>query len=407
MNSAENYLRNLLMVSEPKKKSSHQGIRRDYGKPLVKLTLALVLIGLAMVYSASAPLSEPLSGDSEFHLLRQAQKALVGIVLMMFFAKFDYRKLRKYAKPFLWASVGLLLGLLIIPEESSLIGEVTSGQGDSEKIRRWYYIFGMSFQPSEFAKFAVILWAAHTAVIKSKSVENFMKGTLPFLIVMGVISILIVLEPDLSQAFLIAVSLFAVLYLAGSKSTHLLYVVLAGLLLLGLFCYLEPYRWERILAYLGISGSSQGVNYQGDQSQIAIGSGGLVGLGWGAGRQKMRFLPEAHKDFIFAIIGEEFGLLGGIVLITGYACFAYFGFKIARAAKDRFGYYLSSGLVVMIILGAILHMLVVEVMVPATGLTLPFISYGGSSLVVSLASVGVLRSVAKVSAGKVRTKAGS
>jgi len=390
--------------ADEKKKISGSGVRKDHGKPLIMLTFAFVVTGLAVVYSASAHISEAATGNQWYLLIRQAQKALVGILLMILFSKIDYRNLRKLAKPLLWVSFVLLLVLLILPAESSLLGGVAGSDGGS-KVRRWYSLFGMSFQPSEFAKFAVILWGAHTAVVKSRFLENFTKGVVPFLVTMGIVAFLVVIEPDLSQAFLIAVTLLAILYLAGSRKAHLLPVVLAGILAFILFCRMEPYRWERVMAHIGASGTSQGVNYQSEQSLIAIGSGGLVGVGWGAGRQKLKFLPEAHKDFIFSIIGEEFGLLGSLLIISGYCYFFYLGLKIARSAKDMFGYYLSSGIVVMIILGAIINMMVVVVLVPSTGLPLPFISYGGSSLVVSLVSVGVLRSVAKVSAGTARSKA--
>lgn len=385
------------------KRSSRSGVRKDHGKALVRLTLAFVLIGLAVVYSSSAHISEAANGDDWYLLVRQAQKAVVGILLMILFSKIDYRNLRKLAKPLLWVSFFSLLVLLLLPEDSSLLGGVAGSDG--EKVRRWYSLFGMSIQPSEFAKFAVILWGAHTVVTKASFLENFKKGVLPFLVVLGVIAFLVVVEPDLSQAFLISVTLLGILYLAGSRKAHLVPIVLVGILAFLLFCRMEPYRWERLMSHIDDSGSSEGINYQSEQSLIAVGSGGLVGVGWGAGRQKLRFLPEAHKDFIFSIIGEEFGLLGALLIITGYGYFCYLGLNIARSAKDRFGYYLSSGIVVMIVLGAILNMMVVVVLIPSTGLPLPFISYGGSSLVVSLVSVGVLRSVAKVSAGNLRMKA--
>lgn len=389
-------------------KSTQPGLRRDYGKNLVLLVLALVLFGLTMVYSSSSHFSEVRAGEPSFFFLRQLQKAVVGIVVMLIVSRIDYRKFVPLAKPFLWVSAGFLLVLLVLPEDSHLIGGPAFAGTKLEGVRRWLFLGGFSFQPSELAKFSVILWGAHTAVKKARDVEQFTKGVLPFLLVMGGVALLVVLEPDLSQAFLITMSLFLILYLAGSRKRHLAAVILVGLALFILFCRMEPYRWDRLMTYLGRSDSvaAQALEYQGEQSKIAIGSGGLVGVGWGASRQKLMFLPEAYKDFIFSIIGEEFGFLGAGLLIAAYCYFAFLGFRIARAAKDRFGYYLSLGIVAMIVFGALINMMVVTVIIPATGVTLPFISYGGSSLLVSLASVGVLRNIARVSAGKVRAAHG-
>ncbi|MFQ6103103.1 MAG: putative lipid II flippase FtsW [Candidatus Glassbacteria bacterium] len=383
------------MVSESRRrKTSHGRGRKDYGKSLVLLTMVLVVAGLVVVYSATAHISKDITGDTERLFMRQAEKALFGILLMIGISRLDYRKWGRLSKFLLWVSFALLLGLLILPE-----GHFLLGPSRSVSARRWYNIFGLSVQPSEFARFAVIVWAADTAVRKGRSIEKFVKGTLPFIIVMAVISFLVVIEPDLSQAILISLSLLALLYLAGSRSVHIISIILVGIVVFFIFCRMEPYRWKRVKDHLGLSESSEEVGYQGRQSRIAIGSGGIIGAGGGAGKQKLKYLPEAHKDFIFAIIGEEFGFIGAALLVMGYAYFGYLGLRIARTAKDRFGFYLSSGLVVMIILGATLNMLVVTVIFPATGLTLPFISYGGSSLVVSLMSVGVLRNIARVSRG--------
>jgi len=196
-------------------------------------------------------------------------------------------------------------------------------------------LFGISFQASEFAKFAVILWGAATAQNKLNSIENFSKGVFPFLLTMAGVPILVALQPDLSQAALIAVSLFIILYLAGSRKAHLVPIVLSGIACFVIFCYLEPYRWRRLLGFLGLSGTAGGINYQGDQSLIAIGSGGVFGVGWGAGKQKLFFLPEMHKDFIFASVGEEFGLLGAVLLIIGYGIFVIPGDQNSQGGKGQ------------------------------------------------------------------------
>ncbi len=391
--------------SQTNRRKKHEpGLRRDYGPNLVLLVLALVLVGLAVVYSSSSHFSDIRTGDPATYFIRQLEKAVAGIVIMLVVSRIDYRKLIPFAKPALWFSAGLLLFLLLVPEESSLVGGPIFKDTPLEGKKRWLFLGGFSFQPSEIAKFSVILWCAHTAVRKARDVEHFTKGVLPFLLAMGGVSFLVVFEPDLSQAFLITISVLLILYLAGSRKRHLAAVVITGVLLFALFCRLEPYRWERVKVHVGISDSpaAQKYTYQGEQSKIAIGSGGLTGVGWGASRQKMMYLPEAYKDFIFSIVGEEFGFLGAGLLVAAYCYFAALGLRIARAAKDRFGYYLSLGIVVTIVLGALINMMVVTVLVPSTGITLPFISYGGSSLIVSLASVGVLRNIARVSAGKVR-----
>jgi cell division protein FtsW len=391
------------MISYEEKDNLIPGRRRNYGRSLLILTLFLVAGGLIAVYTSSAHISRDLTGESGYFLEQQALKALVGLVLMLILSRLDYQKLRRITKPLLWISFLLLLILLVLPESSSLLGGPSAPPGE-EKVRRWFSLFGVTLQPSEFAKFAVVLWGAHTAVNKARLMEDFNKGILPFAFVMVLISLPIVLEPDLSQSMLISLSLLLILYLAGTRKSHLVPILLAGLVLFVVFCTLEPYRWDRVKGYFGISGTTQGVNYQENQSLIGLGSGGVFGVGWGAGRQKLRFLPEAHKDYIFSIIGEEFGFVGATLLVLAYIYFAYLGLAIARDARDSFGFYLASGLVFMIVIGALINLLVVTGIVPSTGLTLPFISYGGSSLVMCLGSVGVLRNIARLSTMGVLSK---
>jgi cell division protein FtsW len=392
------------MISDDgKNKSGRTAGRKNYGRSLLILTVFLVAGGLIAVYTSSSHISRGLTGESDYFLKHQAIRAAAGLVLMLLLSRLDYQRLRTVTKPLLWVSFLLLLFLLFLPESSSLLGGPPAEDG-GEKVRRWLSLFGFTFQPSELAKFAVILWGAHTAVNKARLMEDFGKGVLPFMFVMMVIALLIVVEPDLSQSVLICLSLLIMLYLTGARKSHLIPIVLTGAVLFVIFCLLEPYRWERVLGHLGISGTTQGVNYQENQSLIGLGSGGVFGVGWGAGRQKLKFLPEAHKDYILSIIGEEFGFAGAALLVLAYVYFAHLGFAIARDARDSFGFYLSSGLVCMIVVAALINMLVVTGLVPSTGLTLPFISYGGSSLFVCLGSVGVLRNVARLSTMGVMSK---
>lgn len=391
------------MISGAEKNNPLPEGRPNFGRRLMILTVFLVVAGLIAVYTSSSHISKNLMGESDYFFYRQAVRALLGISLMLVLARGDYQKLRKLAKPLLWISFLLLLLLLVLPEDSSFLGGPPAPPGE-ERVRRWLNLFGFTFQPSELAKLAAVVWGAHTAVSKGRFMEDFWRGVLPFAFAMMVISLPIALEPDLSQSMLVSLSLLLMLYLAGSKKSKLVPIIACGMILFVIFCQVEPYRWDRVKGFLGISGTSRGVNYQETQSLIGLGSGGIVGVGWGAGRQKLKFLPEAHKDYIFSIIGEEFGFAGATLLILGYMAFAHLGLAIAREAREGFGFYLAMGLVVTIVMGALLNMLVVTGLVPSTGLTLPFISYGGSSLVVCLASVGILRSISRLSRMGVRSK---
>lgn len=297
---------------------------------------------------------------------------------------FDYRKLRKYARPLLFISLFLLV-LVLIPG----IGREVSGA------RRWFRFKILSFQPSELASLAVLIYVADFIARKGEVIKNFLKGFLPPMCVLGVTALLILIEPDLGTTMALGVVVLIMLFVAGTRLSYLLSLILASLPALFVLLFSVPYRRARMLSFINPWADPKGTGFQIIQSQIALGSGGVFGVGLGHSKQKLFFLPAAHTDFIFSIIGEELGLIGTLGVIFLFVLFIRQGIKIIKNAQDKFGYFLALGLVLMITLKAVINIGVSCGVLPTKGLPLPFISYGGTSLMFDLVSVGILINIAR------------
>ena len=352
---------------------------------LTGVVLLLLSFGLVNLYSASSFLAQRQGLPDTFYVLRQAAGAAAGLVLLVVCARFPYTWWRLLAWPLLFVAWVLLL-LLVLPWTLEMAPVINGA-------RRWLDL-GVVFQPSEFAKLAVIIWTADLAVRKQDRFRGLSRGLLPFLLIWAAILVPVLLQPDLSTAFVIVTVAALVVFAGGARLGHFLFLGLVfapvALAQLG-----SGFRRDRVLAFQELEAHTTTAGYQVHQSLIAIGSGGWTGVGFGEGRQKFGFLPEPHNDFIFSMIGEEWGLLGVGFLIGLYMGIVLIGFRIAQQAPDLFGQLLAIGITSLIALHAVLHMAVGLGILPPTGLSLPFISYGRSNLLTVLAGAGILISVAR------------
>lgn len=357
--------------------------RRDAGM-LLAITVFLVLVGLITVYSASSFLAQKQGLPDHYYLRQQASKALVGLLILYVLARLDYRIYRRLAWPLLGMTLLALL-LLVLPGTEA-IAPARNGA------RRWLDV-GVQVQPSELAKLVMVIWAAALAAKKGERLRSLRWGLAAFGVIYLPVAFLIVLEPDLSSAALIGLLCAIVLFAAGARIGHF---ILMGLIALPLFwewIQAASYRMARLVTFLDAGSDPSGVGYQLRQSLIAVGSGGIFGVGYGESAQKYFFLPEPHNDFAFAIIAEEWGIVGVVTVALSIMALGVLGLRIARRAPDVFGFLLAVGLTALIVVSALMHMGVSLGLLPTTGVTFPFISYGGSSLVVSLAAVGILLNV--------------
>jgi cell division protein FtsW len=347
---------------------------------LTLVTLALVAFGLVMVYSATSASAALANGDPAYYLKRQAIYALLGVVLMVVVSRIDYRVLRKLAPPLVVTSLVLLLAVLVL-------GQAVNGA------RRWLTFGPIVFQPSELAKLALALWAA-SYLTRRRPPLSLRELWKPIGMLSTIFCVLVLAEPDLGTAITIMLMLAGMLLVAGTPPRTLgAGLGIAGFVSL-LAVWFEPYRRARLFSFVNPWHDAQGAGYQTVQAIIGLGSGGIFGRGLGQSIEKANFLPEAHTDMIFAIIGEELGLVGATAVIAAYAVFAYFGLRIALRCKDPFGKRLAAGLTVLVCGQAGINLAAVMGLAPLTGIPLPFVSYGGSSLVVALISVGILLNIA-------------
>ncbi|MDP8214901.1 MAG: putative lipid II flippase FtsW [Candidatus Euphemobacter frigidus] len=350
---------------------------------LIFLVAVLLGVGLMMIYSSSTIYALDKYGDSYFFLKRQLLWLGAGIVLFFLTARTDYHWLQKKSRLMLILGV-ILLVAVFIP------GLGRSGGG----ARRWLRLGGFGFQPSELVKYLVIVYLADLLSRRQKTIDRFFSGFLPPLLVIGGLSGLIVIQPDLGSALILVVIGILMLYLGGARLAHLGLLCLTALPALTLLITRVGYRKRRILAFINPWADPRGIGFQIIQSLIALGSGGPTGLGLGESRQKLFYLPAATTDFIFSILGEELGFAGTglvIILIVGLLIV---GFAIARRADDLFGSLLAQGITAMLVLQAMINMGVSAGILPTKGLPFPFVSYGGSNLIVSFLAVGILVNIA-------------
>lgn len=359
--------------------------RDSYRMPdlvLFGTTLLLMTIGLIMVFSASSVMALAQTGDPYYYLKRQLLGVIVGTVGMLVVMRIDYRIYQRFAN--LGVAGACVLLILVL-----LMGAEISGS------RRWINLGVVNVQPSELSKLAIVNFIAAYAAFRKQEIRSFLKGFLPPLLLVGINFGLIMLEPDFGTAVAIFGTAMLMLFASGARFLHLVAVGLLGIPAFGVLVWLEPYRMERILAFVNPWADPTDTGWNIIQSLLAIGSGGLFGLGLGNSRQKFFYLPEQHTDFIFSILGEELGFLGGIVVIFLIFLFAWRGLRIALRAPDFYGCILAVGITSMIVLQAILNIGVVTGSLPVTGMTLPFISFGSSSLVVSMVGVGILLNISQ------------
>ncbi|MBD3399125.1 MAG: putative lipid II flippase FtsW [Candidatus Coatesbacteria bacterium] len=358
------------------------------------VTTALVLVGLLLVGSAGQVLGAA-RGDALYYLKSQLWKLLPGVALMLLLWRLGAARLAKLAKPALLVGMGLLV--LVLLQD---FGAESSGA------RRWLSLGLFSFQPSEIVKLLLVLYLASRLARTTERLGEFKRGLLPPLLVVLAACALLLLQPDLSTALLLFVTALALFWIAGVPGKHLLLTLAVLIPLVVVLVYLEPYRWARVTAFLDPWADAEASGYQIVQSLLAIGSGGLSGVGLGASQQKLFYLPEAHTDFIFSILGEELGLLGGLAVLGLFVALVIIGLRIVKAARDPFSRLTALGVTVWLGLQALINIGVVTALLPTTGLPLPFISYGGSSLVVGLAAVGLLAGVARENLAGAPSKVG-
>ena len=347
---------------------------------LMLITLALVAFGLVMVYSATSAAAAMGGRDPSYYLKRQGIYALIGVALLALASRTDFHVLRRLAPMLVVVALGLCAAVLVVAEPVN-------------GARRWFTFGPASLQPSELAKLALAVWAA-AYLARRPAPRTLGELAKPYGLLAGAFAVLLMLEPDLGTTITIVIMLAAVLVVSGAP-IRLLASAGAIVIALGLFAiWLEPYRRARVFSFLNPWDDAQGSGFQSVQALIGLGSGGIFGVGLGEGVQKIFYLPEAHTDMILAIIGEELGLVGTTAVIAAFAAFAYAGFRVALACTDPFGKRLAAGITALVSGQAAVNLAAVLGLAPLTGIPLPFVSYGGSSLVVLLASVGVLLNIA-------------
>ena len=350
---------------------------------LFSATAGLALFGVVMVYSASAVIALQ-ENHSQFHyVIKQTVWTSLGFVAMFAAMRFDYQRLNQR-----W----IIYGLLIV---TVLLLVAVFGFRPVNGARRWIRLGGLSMQPSEIAKLALALFLARFLERRAGEEASFWKTFLPCFAVLGVVAGLVAKETDLGTALMLAIICFTICFAAGMRPRHLVYALVPALLFVGKMLIFTPFRWRRLISFVDPWADQQGAGYQVVQSLIAVGSGGTHGVGFAQGRQKLLFLPFAHSDFIYAVIGEELGLIGALVVVLVFAIFLWRGMRAALRAPDRFGMLLGVGIVVGIVAQALLNMSVVLALLPTKGIPLPLISYGGSSLVPTLIGVGILLNISQ------------
>lgn len=350
---------------------------------LVVLVTFLCLFGMLMIYSASSYSSDVLYGDSLHFVKKQIFGFLVGIGCFIFTYKFDYHRYYKLRYWILGGSV-ILLALVFVPG----LGIFANGA------RRWIGFGGVQLQSSEVAKFGFVIFTASYLSKNYKKMKTF-KGLLPILLAGGLICLLVMLEPNMSVTMCIGMVMIIMLFVGGMSLKHFCILAVPALALVILLIVIEPYRMSRLMAFINPWANPKEDGYQLIQSLYSLGAGGLFGVGLFNSRQKYLFLPFAESDFIFAIIGEEFGLIGCILLISVYAIIIAIGIKIALNSSDRLGTYLALGITSVIAVQLLINIAVVSASIPPTGIPLPFISAGGTSLMVFMSAIGVLCNVGK------------
>ncbi|CAN2040668.1 putative peptidoglycan glycosyltransferase FtsW [Candidatus Magnetomoraceae bacterium gMMP-15] len=354
----------------------------NYDIQLLLSILLLVGIGTVMVYSASSALALKKYGTSYYFFKKQITSVLIGCLAMIICKHIPYRIYKNISYLFL-VSAFCFLAALYVPGWGHTAGGAT----------RWLRFMGLSFQPSEFARFALVIYLAYSMSKKQEKIQNFSVGFLPHAMVLGIFMILIVLQPDFGSFVIMGALAWIMLFVGGVRFAHLISCILLMLPVGYFFIIHAQYRLERILSFLNPWEYQSEAGYQIIHSLMAFGTGGLWGRGIGKGYQKLFYLPEPHTDFIFSVIGEELGMFGTLGIITLYFIFVCRGFSLSKKSTDLFGSYLALGLTAAIALQVCINISVTLGLLPTKGLTLPFLSYGGTSLIINMAAVGILMNI--------------
>ena len=364
------------------------------GSQLVVVAIALALGGIVMILSATSISARAENLSSYAYFQKQALRTLVGLGIMWFASRMDYHRMRLISfLALLFTLVCLVLCLLPWTREfTPVIGGA----------RRWIHLGPVTFQPSEFAKFFLVCWGAGFLVARGARITRLSGGFLPYLAIIGIFFLLIVKEPDLSTALIVIILALLLGYVGGLRLAHLL---LLGLLMTPFIAYQfvskVGYRSERVNSFLMGESDKSGAGYQAYQSKLALGSGGFSGVGLGSSKQKYFFLPAAHTDFIFSIIGEELGFVGGVLVIGAFCYLAVLGIRIAGGAPDFYGFLLAAGLSLLLFFSALINLSVVSGLAPTTGMPLPLLSFGGTNMLTSFWAVGILNNISRSTAGEV------
>ena len=354
----------------------------DYDLVLLLMVVALTSFGIVMIYSASSVMAAKNFHDGAYFLKRQAIFALAGFTIAAVVMRVDYQFWRKMAVPLLLISLVLLV-LVLIPG----IGGKVKGAS------RWIRLPGFNFQPSEFTKIALILYLAYSIDKKQDRIRSLSAGFLPYMVVLIILLGLLLKQPDLGAALTLAAVTILMLFAAGTRLVFILGSAMVALPFVAFLVYHSAYRLKRIKAFMNPEQDPTGIGWQIIQSKYAFGAGGFFGQGLGEGKQKLFYLPEAHTDFILSVVGEELGYVGVLIIIGMFFILIQRAMRIAMAAQDSFGRFLALGIAVLFAIEASVNMGVVTGLLPTKGLALPFLSYGGSSLLISLFAVGILLNI--------------
>jgi cell division protein FtsW len=365
--------------------------RKGHDMTILLLAVVLTCFGVVMVYSSSSIMAAKRFGDGLYFLKRQGMYAVLGFALMAAVMRIDYHHLRRLVIPFFLCCAVLLVAVLIP-------GVGTHAGGAA----RWIRLPGFSIQPAELAKLGLILYMAHSLAKKREKIKSFKLGFIPYMVVLALLLFLMLLQPDLGGALTLGAVAMVMLLVAGTRLSYLMSVVILAVPFLYFAVMNVTYRRKRILAFLNPWEDPTNTGFQIIQSWIAFGTGGLIGNGLGEGKQKLFYLPEAHTDFIFSVVGEELGFAGVLVIAAMFLVLVMRGMRAALGAPDDFGRYLAFGVTLLLGLEAFVNMAVVMGMLPTKGLALPFLSYGGTSLLTTLLAVGILLNISSQASGEVR-----
>lgn len=351
---------------------------------LFGVVLVLLSIGVVMVYSASAIMASDRFHDPYLFLKKQLFWALLGSLCLLGALRIDYRQLERLQWPIL-ITAGVLLILVLVPPFAQPINGT----------RRWLRLGAVSFQPAELAKLALVIYLAAYLARRREELGDFRRGIVPPLAIAGSLGLLVLAQPDLGSCLTLIVVTFCLLFLAGGRVRHLALLMAPALPLLMLAIWIAPYRLRRITSFIDPWADQRGGGFQIIQSWLALGGGGLFGRGIGESRQKLFYLPEAHTDFVFAVIGEELGFVGAMAVLSLFAVLIWRGLRVGVRAPDAFGAYLALGITVLIATQMIVNIGVVTGTLPTKGLPLPFVSFGGSALFMTMLSTGVLLNISQ------------